>query len=190
MSLSITPATTPEQREAVFRLRYAVLVEEARQTSALADHQFRCIEEPMDVTARLLVARYGDTVVGALRVNLLSEGDWGGEAALLHTDRVRDAQTHASALSSLPLVAAGFRTSGVPLRLVAAAFHLNLEEGVTHDFVAVTPEHERFYLSLGYRAYCGRVRHPEKGDVLPMVLALRDRAYFAEINSPLAGRQR
>lgn len=189
MSLSITQATTPEQREAVFRLRYSVLVEEARQPSALADHQFRCIEEPLDVTARLLVARYGETVVGALRVNLLSEGDWAGEAALLHTDQVRDAQAHTTAISSLPLIASGFRTSAVPLRLLAAAYHMNLEEEITHDFVATTPEHELFYQSLGYRAYCGRVRHPERGDVLPMVLTLRDRAHFAAIGSPLVDRQ-
>jgi hypothetical protein len=190
MSLSITQATAPEQREAVFRLRYSVLVEEARQPSALADHQCRCIEEPLDATARLLLARYGDTVVGALRVNLLIEGEWAGEAALLHTDRVRDAQVHATALSSLPLIASGFRTSAVPLRLVSAAYYMNLEEGITHDFVAATPEHELFYQSLGYRAYCGRVRHPEQGDVLPMVLALRDRAHLDAISSPLAGQQR
>ena len=74
MSLSISHATTPEEREAVFRLRYTVQVEEARHTPALADHQFRCIEEPLDANARLLIARYGDTVVGALRVNYLTEG--------------------------------------------------------------------------------------------------------------------
>jgi len=188
MSLSITQATTPEQREAVFRLRYTVLVEEGRQSSPLADHQLRCIEEPLDVNSRLWIARYGDTVVGALRVNLLSEGEWAGEAALLHTDLVREAHPHTTALSSVPLIASGFRTSAVPLRLVSAAYRMNLDEGITHDFVAATPDHEVFYQSLGYRAYGGRVRHPELGDVLPMVLVLRDRAYFEKIDSPLLGR--
>jgi hypothetical protein len=186
MSFSITLATTPEQREAVFRLRYTVVVEEAHVSPALADHQFRCIEEPLDVQARLLVARYGDTVVGALRSNYLGEGDWGGEAALLLTDTVRDAHPHAIALSAPPIVASGFRTSAVPLRLVAAAFAMHLDEGISHDFVAAPPEQERFYQSLGYRPYAGRIVHPERGDVLPLVLVLRDRAHLEAIHSPLA----
>jgi hypothetical protein len=190
MSLTISHAETSEQREAVYRLRYTMLVEELRRTSSLADHQCRRIEEPLDVFARFLIACEGDTVVAAQRVNLLAEGEIAEESTFYGLSRFRDGYPHAIAISAPTLVAPGFRNSPLPLRLAVAAYDMCLSEGITHDFVACEPEREAFYLSLGYRPYREHARNNENVEVIPMVLLLRDLTHLDLIGSPLAVRLR
>ncbi len=190
MSLNISLASAPDERDAVFRLRYTLLVEEARQSPPLADHHLRFIEEPADATARFVIASFDETIVGALRVNLLGEGDPANDAALFRIERFSEAHAHTIAFTAPPLIASGFRTSTVPLRLALAAFSMNLDEGITHDFTLCTPDQESYCKDLGYQPYCGRLRHAERGDVLPLVLVLRDRAHLEKVHSPLAARLR
>lgn len=185
MPFSITLATTPAQRDAVFRLRYEVLVEEGGQSPALADHHLRVVEEPADATARFLIATRAGVVVGAWRVNFLGEGELEDEVNFFETARFPEAHPHAVAFTAPPLVAGGLRNAAVPRRLALAAYGMNLDEGITHDFVACPPEHEVLFRDLGYRPYRGRVRDPERGRLMPMVLVLRDRAHLEEIRSPL-----
>jgi len=185
MSLVITIARTPEERDAVFRLRYTVVVEEARQAALLADHHFRFLEEPQDAYARFVIAGYGDTVVGAWRVNFAGEKKPGPEVDFFEIHRFSDARPHTTAFTSPPLVASGFRNSTVPGRLALAAYAMNLVEGISHDFIACPPDQESFFKDLGYRPYRGRKHLTDHGDVLPMVLVLRDVRYLSDIHSPL-----
>lgn len=185
MTLTITHARTPEERDAVFRLRYTVVVEEARQSSDLADHQLRFLEEPLDAYARFLIASFDDTVVGAWRVNFSGEKKPGPEVDFFEVVRFPEARPHTTAFTAPPLIASGFRHSAVPGRLAQAAYAMNLDEGISHDFIACPPNEESFFKDLGYRPFVGRKQHAELGDVLPMVLILRDVRYLAEVRSPL-----
>lgn len=185
MPFSISLATRPDQREAVFRFRYSVLVEEEHRSPALADHHLRVIEEPWDATGRVLVARFGDTLVGAWRVNYSCEKEPGEELDFFETARFTDARPHTMAFTATPLVACGFRHSTVPDRLARAAYAMNRSEGITHDFVACSPEYEAFFTDLGYRPYLSRRNDPELGEVVPLVLILRDQEHLAQVYSPL-----
>ena len=187
MPVTISLAATPDHREEVFRLRYTVLVEEMHRTPGLADHYFRRIEEPLDLFARFLVARHDRTVIGALRVNLLSEGEIEAETQAFNVRHFREAYPHGIAVSAPPLVVPGFRNSNLALRLVRMAYTMELNEGITHDFVRPEPGTESFYLELGYRPY----PHPAATPMLehpttdPLVLVLRDDVHLAQVNSPL-----
>lgn len=185
MSLLITRARTPEERDAVFRLRYTAVVEEARQSAPLADHHFRFLEEPLDAYAHFVIASHGDTVVGAWRINYAGEKKPGPEVAFFELNLFPDARPHTTAFTAPPLIASGFRNSTVPGRLALAAYAMNLDEGISHDFIACPPDDESFFKDLGYRPYIGRKRDVEHGDVLPMVLVLRDVRSLTQVHSPL-----
>ena len=68
-------ATTPEEREAVFRFRYEVYVEELGRYRATADHERRRLADPEDDHSWIVCARLADEsrqVVGTTRIT------WGG----------------------------------------------------------------------------------------------------------------
>ena len=72
---SVAIAETPQEREAVFRLRYQVYVEEMGKRLASADHGRRLLTDPLDETGLLFLARDPEGEVAAtLRCNEGLEG--------------------------------------------------------------------------------------------------------------------
>jgi hypothetical protein len=65
-------ATTDEEREAVFRFRYEVYVEEMGRYRAVADHEHRRLADPEDDHSWIVFARVGNEIVGTVRIT------WGG----------------------------------------------------------------------------------------------------------------
>ena len=69
MDLQFQFATTTAEREAVYRLRYEVYVEERGAYKDVADHKNRLLSDALDPTGRLLYGKVGEEVVGSLRLN-------------------------------------------------------------------------------------------------------------------------
>ena len=69
MRVEIGIATTARERQEIYRLRYAVYIEEMKKPYA-ADHQHRLLFDPQDEKARLIYARAGQELVATLRLNL------------------------------------------------------------------------------------------------------------------------
>ena len=76
MDVEIRFASTEEERDAVYRLRYATYVEEMHLYNSQADHTRRWLKDADDSATHLMYARVGEEVVGTLRVHL------GGESAI------------------------------------------------------------------------------------------------------------
>jgi GNAT superfamily N-acetyltransferase len=73
-ALDVRFASSPAEREAVFRLRYDVYVEELRMFGRVADHGSRRLEDEHDPQSRLLVAALDGEPVGTMRLT------WGADA--------------------------------------------------------------------------------------------------------------
>lgn len=69
MNVTLTVATTEAEREAIYRLRYEIYVEEMNIFGDGADHAQRRLEDANDATARLMYAAIDGEVVGSMRLN-------------------------------------------------------------------------------------------------------------------------
>jgi len=67
----IRKVNTPDEREAVYRFRYSVYVEEMNRPKKYADHASRKITDPLDEHGDIFAVFEGPRVVGTVRVNLL-----------------------------------------------------------------------------------------------------------------------
>ena len=76
MRAGIHIAETKDEKQAVYRFRYQVYVEEMGRYRSIADHENRLMTEPEDDHSRIFYAAEGDEVVATARLT------WGGDAPL------------------------------------------------------------------------------------------------------------
>ena len=73
MEAKVQVAETEAQREAIYRLRYDIYVEEMNRYGSTADGENRRLVEPDDDWSRLYLAAEGEDIVGTMRLT------WGGD---------------------------------------------------------------------------------------------------------------
>lgn len=172
MAYDVGLAETDEEREAVYRFRYTVYVEEMGRYQSTADHTGRRLVEPDDEQSWISYARddNGD-VVGTARLT------WGGNG---FTERQIDEYSLEPFLAALPHehIAVGERVMVKPeLRgtgLVEDVLKCRDDIGLAHDvrivFGACEPHLLSLYLGQGRRTYSTRnINTPEAGYLIPLV---------------------
>lgn len=183
--IEVAEARTAQDRDAIFRLRYAIYVEEMGRTQRHADHALRTVVEPDDEQARLLLARdAAGRVVGAARVHL-------GPlvpptlATLYQMQRFAPFFPLQTSTTTKLMVDVRFRRTPMALRLAQACYNMGLNAGMSFNFIDCNAHLRPFFSQLGFRQVFPEFTHPEYGSVTPMVLALRDVGYLRRIRSPL-----
>ena len=184
MHPTIRLATTPEDRERIFRFRYRIYVEEMGRTQKYADPKRRTVEEPFDKTGHLFIAEADGEVVGTLRSNFGRDTDFGYYTWLFGMDSVGAAFPRDVSLTTKLMIVPALRSGTLAVRLALALYDLGRDLGIRHDFIDCNPHLEEFFTRLGYRRYWQHVEHPEYGRVLPLRLDSDDLAYLQEIGSP------
>lgn len=187
MDVEVRFATTEDERQAVYRLRYATYVEEMHVYTRQADHERHWFQDAEDGSAHLMYAKVGDEVVGTLRVQLEAEG------ALPEPTASRFALERFRPLVSPEqlcvvgrfMVRRDMRGTAVPYRLIQESIRFQLERGQELAFCDCQPHLLNLYMSLGFRPYLGTYDHPEFGVMVPLVLVLRDREHLEWVGSPL-----
>jgi hypothetical protein len=172
MGFDVGRADTDEDKEAVYRFRYSVYVEEMGRYQDTADHEGRRLVEPDDARSWIFYAR-DDTgeVVGTARLS------WGGNG---FTERQIEEYSLRPFLDELPpeYVALGERVMVRPdLRgtgLVEELLKCRDETGAAHDvrvqFSACEPHLLSLYLGKGRRTYSKKnINTPEAGYLIPLV---------------------
>lgn len=160
---TIRPVTARDELEAVFRLRYRVIVRELGDP-APADADARgMIEDPADATGHNLAAFAPDgNVLAAVRFNVVSEGLYRPCVDMLAAAGVTIADPATTALTARLVSEPDVRTSPIPIRLVCEGYRTFLGRGVRRNLIYVRHRHEQFYHRLGYFTV-GEALHPLAG---------------------------
>ncbi len=184
-------ATTREEREAVYRLRYEVLISELdKGYLPSVDHANRWVRDPEDEDGSVTIFYTGtpDAVTGSVRVQVWQPGGIPAEIyrrfSLQLFPGIEDLQVGEVARL---VVSRKVRGQLVVPALALAIFHHMLEgRGVQVGFVYCAPGLVRAFQGLGFRPYAGDVIPDEDGIRLPMIVLPADAAYFRRVGSPVA----
>lgn len=186
MPLTVRFASTDEDREAIWRLRYRIYVEEMGYDFGATPDR-RLPDNPLR-NNRLLLAEQEGAVVGTLAI------DWGGDLAFGEEDRkVYQLDRFLAVLAPERLmIVTRFmstpeaRLGETPELLLDTALRFALERGVAVIFLDCRPHLINFYLRLGFRPYAPTASHPIPGILVPLVLLLDDHAHLVRVRSRFA----
>jgi len=187
-STRVKLATTDAEKEAIYRLRYEVYIEEmggaARHFEA--DSIKRQLRDEMDETAFHFYVSQKGQIVACLRFNLRRDGPFECETELeLH--RFAPAYPQHVSMTSRLMLHPKLRGSHVVMELACAAFEFGMNQGVScFDFIDCHPRLIPLYSRLGYRIYKSGFRHPNYIYVVPMVMVGGDLDYLKRVKSPFA----
>ncbi|MCP4414328.1 MAG: GNAT family N-acetyltransferase [Gammaproteobacteria bacterium] len=192
MDIQFKFATTTEEREAVYRLRYEIYVTERHSYQDIADHENKLLFDDHDQTARLLYATVGDEVVGSLRLN------WGADAPF--TEEIMTAYEIQRFLPTVPMdqmiifsrfmTRSDYRHKGISFQFLAAMFTFFLENGLQLAFCDCRPHLINSYVRLGFRTYTKTYNDNITGLLVPLVMVVEGSDYFKKVASPLLPLQK
>lgn len=179
-------ADTERLREAVFRFRYQVYVQEMNLFETAADHDHGRLVDAEDETARIFVALLGDEVVGTLRLN------WGGDAPFAERKRcdydldrfLNEVAPAQITVSSRFVVRDDLRGDLLSFQLIMAAATFGQEHGVEVAVCDCQPHLINLYRRLGFRSYTETINDPQFGILVPLVLIWQDVQHLERVGSP------
>ncbi|MEM9387670.1 MAG: GNAT family N-acetyltransferase [Pseudomonadota bacterium] len=181
--MQVREATTAQQREAIYRLRYEVYVGEMDRPQQYADHERQRIVEPLDATGILLYVSVGDKIVGTVRANYARDGDLGEYEHLYQMSKIASHPSDTSITTKF-MVHPQHRGGRAALALATGIYSHALFRGVRYNLMDCNPPLVGFFESLGFRKYLPRLEHTEYGSVIGMALDLHDVEHFRAIKSP------
>jgi hypothetical protein len=181
-------ATTDEERDTVFSLRYQIYVKEMGRLGDQADHERGQLRDALDGTARHILAVQDGRPVGIMRIH------WGGDAPFApdlreaysldtFADILEDRQICIAERLMLPADLRGNRelTSGLYVFL----YRFLVEEGVEIILLDCEPHLINNWLSLGFRPFAPTFTYPGVGLVVPLVGVVWDIDHLKRVGSPL-----
>jgi len=172
MTYEVGLAETADEKEAVYRFRYSVYVEEMGRYQGSADHRGRRLVEAEDAHSWTFYARDGDEVVGTARLS------WGANG---FSDRQIEEYSLIPFLDELPhehlaigervMVTPAQRGTGLVDELLARRSETAVEHDVRIQFSACEPHLLSLYLSQGRRTYTHKnINSTEAGYLIPLVV--------------------
>lgn len=183
----------PALLEAVFRLRYAVYVEEMRRRQPHADPVGRRLVEPLDRDALHVLAcsagvgpaeiAAGEGLQGALRISLSRRGGLETIERLygLESGGFGDRSMVITRLVTRPEARGGASSAG--LALACAAYRIGLREGLEEGFIDCHVGLEPLFVWLGFDPI-RRFTHADYGEIVVMRIDPLDRARLVRTDSP------
>jgi len=189
---TIALARSPEDRQRVYRFRYAIYVDEmGKRDLSYADHDDKTLIDDLDESATLFYVERGGELVATLRRNRF--GDGGPPQAcrdVYDLEAFAEFSPPALSLSSRLMIAREMRGSPTLPKLLVTAYEHAITEGVLFDFCSCSPGLVDLYEHLGYRRYKDNVIDPDAGYRVPMVLVVHDEDHLSDVRSPLLRRLR
>jgi CRP-like cAMP-binding protein len=186
-ALRVAVAETADEREACFRLRYRVYVEEMGKRPAAADHVRKSYSDALDEPATLLYVSDGSEVVASVRTL------WGGDATPAEYVERYDLD---GVLAPVPKTELGFtsylniapewrqtRAMGMALE---GAYRRIRERGAWLSFVQGNPALIPMYERMGFRRFRPNITDPDFGLRLPLALVADDVQHLSRVHSPFA----
>ncbi len=186
LDVDVREARTREEKERLFRFRYDIEATQRGSFQYHADHRRHQVQDDLDVGGTNLFVRRESKLVGAIRISYAWRSALG-----VHADFFRMRETAGSdhpsrsCIISRLIVDPASRGNKLGYHLLAAAYKHALQHDARIAFVSCSDDLIFYFSVLGFKAYMGRTRHEEYGEVLPMKLDLLDEKYLMMIDSPL-----
>ncbi|TGM02430.1 GNAT family N-acetyltransferase [Leptospira jelokensis] len=182
--INVHLATTEEDRNKIYHLRYDIYFQEMNRVQEYADHTTKMIKEPFDETGHLFLAETEEgEIIGTVRINFRKDGSLECED-LYEMDLFRPFYPDKVSMSTKLMVKREYRHTAAASMLCMKIYEHARENGIVIDFIDTNPHLVRLYNQVGYRMYKKNIHHPEYGIVIPMVFLLDDNEYLKQIHSP------
>jgi len=186
MALTVRRADTPGEREAIFRFRYRVYVEELSMTED-ADHTGKRLLDDYDEYAVSHAVFDDDKIMGSLRV--IHPADMPDPKSLIAKFQM-DAAIEAMGLGGICttsrfILDPSLRHGKIIFRLMQSAYREAAARGALLNYGDCSPHLLPFYEHLGYRRYTEGYNDTAYGFKVPILMLMGDQEYFEKVRSPL-----
>lgn len=181
----IRMANTEAEREAIYRFRYSVYVDEMGKSLSYADEARKMLYDAMDETAAHFMGLVEGEVVACARLNPASDPNLDQELRdLYRLDAWSGFPPETISLSSRLMVAQPWRGSAVLGGLLLELYRYSRELGVRFNFLNCAPSLLDLYEQMGYRRYADGFIDQDVGYRIPMVFMAEDADYMKQVHSP------
>lgn len=184
MGIEIKLAETPEEKDAIFRLRYKIYVEEMK-ISLHADHEQRKIVDFLDKNGNLFYAKTNGDIVATGRVNFGKDSPLELESEY-EMERFGEYYPNKVSTTTRFMIEPEYRGSTVASRLIKELYNFGQQGGTEFDFINISPNNYQFYRHMGYREYAKNFHHEAWGECIPLVLVMNDAKYLTHCKSPFS----
>jgi hypothetical protein len=186
---SVRVATTVDEREAIYRARYDVYINEMGRTLSEVDYTGRMIHEPEDddLATTLLFTVSGGDVTGTVRVRTWRPGcvpssEWARFSMGVFPGLERCGVAELDRL----LIRRNQRGGVILVALMSYAYESLAARAVDAAFAYCAPGLLRYYRSMGMRPYNAALVNLPDGVRIPLVMFIADYHHLAGLKSFLA----
>lgn len=173
MNMRIKIAETAEERDALFRVRHRVYVEQGGYMSPRAEAHICDRFDAFPSTTNLIVLD-GQEVVGGVRLTEQCAAGMPVDGYFDFAPYLPPDTGGLGSASMLCLDAAYRHKRRLIPGLGGMLYALAMRRGITHILAACNPEIERSMVASGYRRVAPAFRHQSGVDVVPLLLDVRD----------------
>ena len=179
-------AVTRDEREAVYRFRYSVYVEELGRKLGLGDRERQEVHDPEDdqpYTTLLYTGSPAD-MTGTIRVRHWGPGEVPEDDRRTFSMELFEGveQLSVAEIGRL-MIRPGARNRLLFVALTREAYEAAGRKGVDLGFANCVPRLVPLYRRLGLRPYAGRPVPTPDGVEVPLVLVVSDQEHFEEVGS-------
>lgn len=184
--LTVKIASTQEERNEIYKLRYEIYVKEIGLKQTYACHASETVSEPLDENACLFFAKIKDEVVGVCRLNYARHDDLRFYSDIYDLDRHLEKNREETAIASKLLVKQSHRNTQVTYRILMEMYKNALSENIKYTFMDCAPTKSlvNFYKKWGFIEHKAIANHPDTGVVTVLKLVLGDVEHFKSVKSP------
>jgi Cyclic nucleotide-binding domain/Acetyltransferase (GNAT) domain len=183
-------AQSPAEREAIYRFRYTVYVEELGRKLGNADHERRWVYDPEDDQpyTTLLYTATDDVITGTVRLRHWKPGEVPQkDFDAFSMEKFPGLDRLGTAEMGRLMVRADARGQLLLAALVAHGYEMAVQEwGTRLAFANCATGLVRHYGRLGLRPYAGRLVPTPDGIEVPLVMVVSDLAHFEQVGSYLS----
>lgn len=187
--LPVHIATTPAEREGIYRLRYRIYVDEQRDDHiAHADHAHGMLRSELDEDPQTLLFFIGpaDAPLGTLRVRHLMPGALPEDLQSIYSMTLfPDLHTRTVCEVGYLMVVPAMRQTAAMIGLTLGAVeHMIAIHGVEVMFASCAPGLLPTYRRMGLRPYGGQLIAASRGLQIPLIALSGDLAHLRRVDSP------
>lgn len=179
-------ATTNDEKEAIYKFRYQVYIEEMGKPLESADHVNGLIHDSTDDRSVLIYVQINSTIIGTSRLTIAKAANFPHSLQKIFSmDKFQNLypQTDLSLATKLA-IKAEYRGSQVLYLISSKAYEVWREHNVHYTFGGCNPYLIPLYEQLGFQRFTANFTDPGYGMLVPLVLVIEDINHFRAVRSP------